>query len=176
MKTEETIKILSVVKANYREYFKDMKKEEANALLSSWDLFFKDYSYQNVSAALYIFIDNDVKGYPPKIGMLKDIMRKSQRSYPTEEEAWQKVIEAVRDSRCASKYFNQWPKPLQIAVGGFETIKGWGQSTDKEFNGYIHSQFKKDYQKALQEYQTSEQYKNTLLSGTASEVAKIDTK
>lgn len=71
MKRDETLKIMSVLKATYPSFYKDMTRRDAEGVVALWTDMFAEDSYSTVAAAVRAFIASDSKGFPPVVGQIK---------------------------------------------------------------------------------------------------------
>lgn len=62
---------MSVLKAAYPSYYRDMKRTEAFAVVGLWQSAFRDEPAEWVAQAVRDFIAGDSKGFPPSIGAIK---------------------------------------------------------------------------------------------------------
>ena len=79
MTREETLAIMSVLKAAYPGFYRDMKRSEAEGIVSLWEEMFRDDPAQVVGMAVKAHIAGDGKGYPPTIGAIKQAVAKLTR-------------------------------------------------------------------------------------------------
>lgn len=71
MTRDETLKIMSVLKATYPSFYKDMTRRDAEGVVALWTDMFAEDSYSTVAAAVRAFIVSDSKGFPPVVGQVK---------------------------------------------------------------------------------------------------------
>ena len=96
MTYDETLAIMGVLKAAYPGYYRDMKRSEAESIVSLWAEMFKDEPAKLVAIAVKAHIASDQKGFPPHIGAIKDAITKiKQPDQMTELEAWGCVRKAI---------------------------------------------------------------------------------
>lgn len=65
MNKQEVVKLLTLIKANYPNYNKDLTAEEGGLLIDFWVDLFGEYDLQIVGAGLQAFIAKDTKGFAP---------------------------------------------------------------------------------------------------------------
>lgn len=75
MTRQETLGIMGILRAAYPSYYRDMKRSEAEGIVSLWSEMFQDDSPQVVALAVKALIAEDAKGYPPHIGAVKAKMK-----------------------------------------------------------------------------------------------------
>jgi hypothetical protein len=110
---EETLAIMGVLKAAYPNYYRDMNRKDAEAVVDLWATMFNDEPMQLVAMAVKAHIASDVKGFPPHIGAIKEAIVKLQTPNTMSElEAWALV------SRAASN------APKKAAKGRYEAMVG----------------------------------------------------
>lgn len=73
MNREETIKVLSILKAAYPNSYRGMTKEEANGTITIWSMQFSDMPMNVVLIALNKIISSSP--FPPAISEVKDKLR-----------------------------------------------------------------------------------------------------
>lgn len=97
MTREEAIKVLSILKANYQGFYKDISKREAEEVISLYQVMFSDCDIGLVVLAVKELI-NSLK-YPPTIADIKNKMyelsNKHNDKSPTE--LWDKLLKAIRN-------------------------------------------------------------------------------
>ena len=76
MTQTDTLAILGVLKAAYPNFYKDMRRSEADGIVALWTEMFKDEPAEVVALAVKAHIANDKKGFPPHIGAIKDAIVK----------------------------------------------------------------------------------------------------
>lgn len=153
MTQNETIEILRILKATYPEYYKNLNKNDANALINLWSQMFEHVDVKDVLRALKAFISNDIKGFPPKPGHINEHIRKlKQEEELTEMEAWNRIEKAVRNSAYNSEIeFSKLPKLLQDIVGSPYNLKDWSVLPIGEFQTVIQSNFMRSYKNKMQQ-------------------------
>ena len=96
MNRAETLKIFSVIKANYGNHFKNMPIADANAKVELWAEMFADVDYGLVGAAVKTYIASDTSGHPPNVGQINELIRKlTQPEEMTEQEAVHLILKAA---------------------------------------------------------------------------------
>lgn len=147
MNREDTLKIMSVLKAAYPNYYKDMKKVEAEGIVALWTEMFKDEPAQLVAMAVKSFIASDTKGFPPHIGAIKDSMLKLMRGDElTEAEAWAKVRKAIGNSSYhAEEEYNKLPDILQRLCGSPKQLREWAAMDEGTLASVVASNFQRSF-------------------------------
>lgn len=165
MTREETLAIMGVLKAAYPNYYKDMKRGEAEGIVSLWSEMFKDDPAQVVAAAVKAHIATDVKGFPPHIGAIKEAivkLMKPPEMEMSEMEAWSLVRRAihgasmegwsrkfhngVQDPRTSAEVnFERLPELLQQIVGRPEQLAEWNRVDEDKIDTVIQSNFMRSF-------------------------------
>jgi len=151
MTYDETLVIMSVLKASYPLYYKDMKKTEAEAVVSLWAEMFADDDFQVVSAAVKSFIVSDTKGFPPVIGVIKNEMRKlTNPEEMSEFEAWNLVNRAISrvcfyEKGSLKREFDKLPETIRRIVGRPQNLHEWGMLESDEALTVLASNFQRSY-------------------------------
>jgi len=142
----ECVKIIAVIEAAYPRYYMSITEDAKKNMLTVWHKLLKDYSYEEVGAAVYAVINSSK--YPPVIA---DITERLQSFYKTDElselEAWALVRNAVTKNGYYGyrEDFAKFPKVIQKSIGTAETLKYWSQLDESEFNTVIQSNFVRSY-------------------------------
>ena len=147
MTKEETGKILAVINAYYPYFFKEMNAEGKRAIIELWARQFADYDYAMVNAALDAYIAVDENNRAPNVGVLKSLIRKmTQPEEMTEQEAWEKVANALRNSGYNSvSEFEKLPEPIKRVVGSPNQLKEWSQMDSDTLQSVVASNFQRSY-------------------------------
>ena len=149
---DETLAIMSVLKAAYPAYYKDMKRSEADAVVALWTEMFADEPAAVVAIAVKAHIANDVKGFPPHIGAIKDaIVKIKQPETMTEIEAWGHVLRALSNSAYNSKEeFDRLPPVIPRLGGTPRQLQDWALMDSDTVNSVIASNFQRSYKARAQ--------------------------
>ena len=147
MNYEETLAIMGVLKAAYPQYYRDMKRSEAESVVSLWAEMFKDDPANMVAAAVKAYIASDTKGFPPHIGAIKDaIVKIKAPKSMTEQEAWLLVKNATRNGLYGSvEEFDKLPPICQKLVGGPSQLREWAMMDSDTLNSVVASNFQRSY-------------------------------
>lgn len=127
MTRSEALKVFSILKAAYPNAYKGMTKDDANSVINLWCSMFDDEDINYIAIAVKAFITTDVKGFPPTIGQLKNIIYKLKNPEEmTEQEAWNHVLNALKNS-CynADSEYKKLPEVIQRILGSSATLKEW---------------------------------------------------
>lgn len=147
MTREETIKILSILRAAYPSFYKTMTKDEAEGTIQLWSSMFLDEDYRLVSEAVKAHIATDENGYPPVIGQIKKKIRQiMQPKEMTEMEAWNLVLKACSNaSYNSNSEFNKLPEEIQSIIGSPSTLREWAVMDTSQLNTVVQSNFMRSY-------------------------------
>lgn len=147
MTRDETIDLLSILKAAYPNFYKDMTRKDADHVISLWSEMFKDEPAALVGMAVKRHIATDTKGFPPHIGAIKDAIVKIQQPVEmTEIEAWNMVRNAIRSySWDAKEQFDKLPPVLQRLVGAPSQLQEWAQMEADVVSSVVASNFQRSY-------------------------------
>ena len=147
MTREETLAIMSVLKAAYPSYYKDMNRADAERVVCLWTEMFKDDPAEEVALAVKGFIANDIKGFPPHIGAIKNALVKLRTpNEMTELEAWGYVQKAVRNGIYgAQQEFDALPPVVQRLVGSPNQLREWAMMDSDVVASVVASNFQRSY-------------------------------
>ena len=147
MTRDDTLDLLSVLKAAYPNFYKDMTRRDADNVIDLWHEMFKDEPAELVALAVKRHIATDKKGFPPHIGSIKDaIVKIMQPEEMTEAEAWNMVRNAIRSySWDAKEQFDKLPPVLQRLVGSPNQLMEWGQMDSDTVSSVVASNFQRSY-------------------------------
>lgn len=172
MNVNETLKILSVLKANYPNFYKNMSKIDAEAQVNLWSEMFEDTPYELVGAAVKSYIASDVDGYPPNIGKIKEHIKSLTQSdnEMTEQEAFNLIMKALQNSNYnAQAEFEKLPSVLQRLVGSPNMLREWAMMDSDVVNSVVSSNLMRSF-KAIKE---RERVQQALPSSTKNAIAEL---
>lgn len=147
MNRDETMMILSVLKAGYPHAFKDVTKRDAEAMIILWNNMFAEETYEEVNAAVGALIATRTEGFSPTIGEVKEQLRRLHSKQEIDENAaWAMVSKACSNGNYHSKEeFAKLPEEVQRAVGSPDQIKQWAAMDAETVESVIASNFKRAY-------------------------------
>lgn len=147
MTRQETLGIMSVLKAAYPNYYRDMNRQDAEAVVELWSTMFSDEPAQLVAMAVKAHIASDTKGFPPHIGAIKEAIVKLQTpNAMTELEAWALVDRATRNAKYeAEAEFYKLPPVVQKLVGGPSQLRAWAMMDADKVSSVVASNFQRSY-------------------------------
>lgn len=156
MTREETSKLLTMVKINFRSAFRDITKDEANLVIDQWNMNMKAFTWQEVFAAFNDYMKTNAVDYAPQIGQIHSgIMQILQKRKPLPqapfEEVWQKIMKSARyDPRQAKAEFAKLPENIQKALGGHSRLVEIGRAYEEDLK-WIKKSVQKEYDDVLAE-------------------------
>ena len=152
MDRNEVLMTLSCLKAAFPNAYKGMSKADSEAMVNLWCRLFADDSYVSVAKAVDSLIVTREGGWTPAIGEIKAEMAKlTVPDLPSEEEAWQMVRKAVRNSYYHSqREYDRLPPQVQRAVGSPLNLKEWSCFSDESMERLAYA-FKKSYRETKDE-------------------------
>ena len=111
MDREETKEILKIITSIYPGFYRDAGRDSKIAALDLWASIFAEEPFGLVAAALKAFIVSDTKGFAPVPGQVKEKIRLiMQPKEMTEQEAWQLVYKAIKNSGYAENARAEYEK------------------------------------------------------------------
>lgn len=178
MTYDETLAIMSVLKAAYPSYYRDMNRKDAEGIVSLWTAMFSDEPAELVAAAVKAHIASDAKGFPPHIGAIKSAIQKiTQPKEMTEAEAWALVSKAIKNGIWgAKKEFEALPPLVQKVVGSPQQLSDWAMVDADTVQSVVASNFQRSYrakQKAERDYEALPQDVKTMISGAADKIEML---
>ena len=160
MSREETIKIMSVLRGAYPNFYRNVTRQEALDAINLWGDMFAEEPYELVAAAVKILIATDDRGFPPHIGAVKEKIRQftgPRGGEMTEADAWNLVAAAVRNGIYGAKEeFEKLPPILRRIVGSPATLREWAAMDSETLHSVVSSNFQRSYRyvaAAEKEYQ-----------------------
>lgn len=147
MTRDDTLDLLSVLKAAYPNFYRDMTRNDANHVIDLWSEMFKDDPAELVALAVKAHIATDKKGFPPHIGAIKDaIVKIKQPDEMTELEAWGLVQKALRNGYYgAQEEFDKLPPVVQRLVGSPNQLREWSLMDTETVSSVVASNFQRSY-------------------------------
>lgn len=147
MTKEEVGKVLALINAYYPYFFRDMNADGKRGIIALWERQFAEYEYAVVVSALDAYIAVDDQNKAPNVGMLKSLIRKmTQPEEMTEQEAWEKVANALRNSGYNSvEEYEKLPEQIQRVVGSANQLREWSQMDSDTLQSVVASNFQRSY-------------------------------
>lgn len=147
MTREETLVIMSVLKANYPAFYREMKRADAEAAVNLWAEMFADDEARIVAAAVKAYIASDTRGFPPHIGAIKESIRKiTHPDEMSDMEAWGFVSKALSNGLYgAETEFEKLPPVIRRIVGSPAQLREWAAMDSDVVQSVVMSGFRKSY-------------------------------
>lgn len=148
MDRSETAKIIAVITATYAKHFTGFTPVQMENLISAWCMVLEDYTYEQATAGLKVYLSCDTKGFPPSPGQVIDCIHKMNPEHEmTGLEAWEVVRKAVRNGIYDYREeFAKLPPLLQKVIGNPVTIREWGIMDKDVLNSVEKSHFIREYE------------------------------
>lgn len=135
-------KIIASMMVSYSNY----KPTDVDYAATVWADMLSEYTYEQVSMGLKMYIKTDTSGFPPAPGQIIDkIYSMTQPEQLNEMEAWALVVRAISNSGYNSvKEYSALPAAVQKAVGSPNQLREWAltECLNKEV---VMSNFIKSY-------------------------------
>jgi len=147
MTFDETLKIFAVLKANYSNFFKNMSRIDAEAMVNLWCEMFSDVAYEIVGTAVKTYIASDITGYPPNVGQINAHIRTlTQKEQMSEQEATLLLMKAIRNGLYGAKEeFEKLPPILKRLAGSPEQLRVWASMGEDEVQTVVASNLMRSY-------------------------------
>lgn len=148
MDKAEAIQILSILKAAYPASFRNMKINDANAMISLWAAHFADIPYLMVQAAVNMRIDTADSDFAPNVAEIKTKIRDMQNPDKlTSFEAWRLVMKAASNGYYHSKEeFAKLPVLVQKTLRTPDTLREYALMDTNQLNTVVASNFRKSFE------------------------------
>ena len=145
MKRGESAKLLAMV---HQIYPNAKAADNQVAQANSWALVLRDWSYEQMEAALVAFAANDKKGFAPSPGQLIDTaMNLMERGDElTEQEAWSMVQRALSNGAYGYREeYEKLPALVRSCVGSPNQLREWAMTDASAVNTVTASNFMRSY-------------------------------
>lgn len=141
MTKQETMKILSIFKVTYPNFYKNT--DDVEVAVNIWAMMLEDDNYKLVLEAVKSLMCT--LKYPPTIADVKEkINLITAPTEMTELEAWGKVRKAIGYYNCQERFDNLEPT-LQKLVGNPNQLREWSLLEQEQVNTVIQSNFMRSY-------------------------------
>lgn len=147
MTRDETKKIIQVMCATYPNYH----PADLSSTVDVWHMVLEDYSYNEIAAALKVYITTDSSGFAPSVGQVLEKLRFIEAPEQMNEmEAWAKVSKALRNGYYgAEEEYAKLPPMVQKAVGSAANLRDWAQQEEKTLM-VTQSNFQRAYRSVME--------------------------
>ena len=156
MTKDETVIILRIISGIYPEYFADMNAQLKEGAVLVWSEVFKNIPYELVRKAVLKYIETNTTAYPPKPGMINEVIRSMISVYNAEEQ-WCIIEYCVRSiPEGYSRYMREHLDPIAkelIWSGDVQRFKEVAGAMDKHrprFMKEYEAEKKKAEEKAME--------------------------
>lgn len=154
MTTQETAKIIYVIKATYPNSFQKYTTKDLENMIAAWSSVMEDYSYEVVSAGLKVYLSSDTKGFPPSPGQVIDCITKittPPQEDLTADEAWGYVVKAISNSGYnAAEEYEKLPDICKRVVVNPAKLRTWAMMNSDELHTVEKSHFYRSYRTVLE--------------------------
>lgn len=152
MTRDETIMILSTLKAAYPHAYKGMSRRDGEALVNLWERQFAGEDPQAVAAAVDALISTRTAGYSITPGEVKEQLQKLRTvNQLSEADAWAMVSKACSNGIYGYREeFAKLPPEVQKAVGRPEQLREWAMMDTEAVQSVVASNFMRSYRTAQQ--------------------------
>lgn len=160
MTREETSQALSVLKAAYPDFYRNLSPKEAYSMLEVWSAVFAEEPLELVRYALLELIKTHT-GYPPRPGDVSEKIREitaAATGEPTDEQLWHIYRHAIENSSYgAAEEFARLPPVLQRFAGSPSTLRDLARKQDeKTLDTVVKGQFMKQLPAMKERHRFSE--------------------
>ena len=179
MTRDETIMILSTLKAAYPHAYKGMSRRDGEALINLWERQFAGEDPQAVAAAVDALISTRTAGYSITPGEVKEQLQKLRAvNQLSEADAWAMVSKACSNGIYGYREeFAKLPPEVQRAVGRPEQLREWAMMDTEAVQSVVASNFMRNYratQQRTKEMAMLPQTVQQMLSGVADSMKMLN--
>lgn len=147
MTRKDIIQILAVLRAAYPLFYRNVNKDDANAVVNLWLDLFSDDDPVLVGASVKAIIATTDGSYPPTIGAIKEKMRQlAKPDEMSEADAWNAIAKAVKNSAYGSaEEYEKLPPVLQTLVGSPAQLRDWALMDSNAVHSVVASNIQRAY-------------------------------
>lgn len=147
MTRDETKRIIQIMCATYPNYH----PADLSSTVDIWHMMLEDYSYNEIAAALKVYITTDSSGFAPAVGQVLEKLRFIKEPEQLNEmEAWAKVRKALRHNYDnAVEEYAKLPPLVQKAVGNPANLCDWAVQEEKTLS-VTQSNFQRAYRSVVE--------------------------
>lgn len=154
MTKPEVAKLIYVIKATYPNTFQKYTTQDIDNMIAAWLSVMEDYTYEQASAGLKIYLSSDTKGFPPSPGQVIDCILKIITP-PSEDlivdEAWSYVVKAISNSGYnAAEEYEKLPDICKKVVVSPANLRNWAMMDSDELHTVEKSHFYRSYRTQLE--------------------------
>lgn len=158
MTKEETKQVLTIIRASFPNFFKNMPSKDMSDMMLVWcDIFIEDNAMV-VITAVKSYIRSNVSQFPPSVGQIVELMRKLLNPSAIDaDKAWELVYKATCNSIYhANEEFGKLPREVQAGIGSPSQLRSWATMDLQTLDSVVASNFKKGYRSRLEEFREFE--------------------
>lgn len=150
MDKEETRTVLKTIAGIYPSFYSGAGRKEKTEAWNLWASIFAEEPVGLVMAAVKSFVESDTKGFPPVPGQVKEKIRLisgAGEGEMTEQEAWQLVNKAIRNSgylENAQKEHEKLPEEIRRIVTAAQ-LREWALMDIASVQTVAASNFQRSY-------------------------------
>ena len=168
--------IMDILSTAYPRFYTGPDAPNPVKTMALWSEMFAEDDVAIVAAAVKALIATDDKGFPPHIGAVKAKVRQiTQPAGMTEQEAWNLVAKAIRNSAYGSREeFDKLPIDIQRLVGSPNQLRDWAMMDSDTVHSVVASNFQRSYKTrktADADYQALPSDIKTMISGLAARLS-----
>lgn len=148
MEFEQVKDLLTVIRLNYPQSFRDYTKQQSVAYMDMMYEAFKDDPAELVVSAVKSIIYSDTREFAPNIGQIKNKMYELSHTSSSidAQGAWSLVKKALRRSGWyAQEEFESLPTEVQDYIGDAQTLHEWSQMDTQTLDSVVASNFLKNF-------------------------------
>ena len=140
MTREEVQKILAVIDVT----FPNFKVNNIPATIDAWHMFLEEYSYEDISLALRLFIKTSDSGFAPNPSQLIGVLNKTKAlAMETEVDVWREVRPAIRNGIYHfQEEFDKLSPMAKKMVGDAQQLREWAMLPSEDIDTVVQSNFK----------------------------------
>lgn len=172
MTREETSQMLTILKAAYPTFYRNMSQKEAMATLNLWAEMFAGDDVTVVKFALHRLIETHT-GFPPDIAEVKTHIRMlvlASTGEPTDEELWRMLRRAAANGLYgSSEEFERLPPVLQRYCGSPSALRDMAVMDEKTLDTVSKGQFLKQ----ITVIRERQEYRDSLPDGVRDAVSRL---
>lgn len=177
MTDQETWKIIYVLKAAYPNHFRNYNTTDLDNLVSAWGMVLEDYTYEQASNGLKVFMKSDTKGFPPSPGQVVDCILKVYQPPNiniSPDEAWYRVVKAIENSLYNSESeFEKLPNIAKKIIVSPARLRELALSDEDTLHSVEKSLFFRSFRAQIEREKESAKVPQSLKSLSAFTAAKI---
>lgn len=144
MTRDECYSMLKLLQAAYPNFYKGMKRSQADDVLNLWTEMFAGEDVNIVKFALHRLIETH-SGFPPDIAEVKNHIRllvQAATGEPTDEELWRILRKAAANGLYgSSEEFDRLPPVLKRYCGSPSALREMAMQDEKTLDTVVHGQF-----------------------------------